>query len=93
MAHLGHSGAPRGNEASFSEEMCQNHCSVVQKQGSRNSAADPADPADPAEMGTAAQNRPWVPHAGGQDDGSLNKLPQTIFLCLKLNTAIRDHIK
>ena len=40
MAHLGHSGAPRGNEASFSEEMCLNHCSVVQKQGSRNSAAD-----------------------------------------------------
>ena len=23
-------------------------------------------------MGTAAQNRPWVPHAGGQDDGSLH---------------------
>ena len=21
-------------------------------------------------------NRPWVPHAGGQDDGSLHKLPQ-----------------
>ena len=33
-------------------------------------------PADLPEMGTAAQNRPWVPHAGGQDDGSLNKLPQ-----------------
>ena len=25
----------------------------------------------------AVQNRPWVPHAGGQDDGSLHKLPQT----------------
>ena len=25
------------------------------------------------------QNRPWVPHAGGQDYGSLNKLPQIIF--------------
>ena len=24
----------------------------------------------------ARQNRPWVPHAGGQDDGSLHKLPQ-----------------
>ena len=84
MAHLGHSGAPRGNEASFSEEMCQNHCSVVQKQGSWNSAADLPDPPDPAdlpdppEMGTTVQNRPWVPHAGGQDDGSLNKLPQII---------------
>ena len=24
----------------------------------------------------ARQNRPWVPHAGEQDDGSLHKLPQ-----------------
>ena len=78
MAHLGHSGAPRGNEASFSEEMCQNHCSVVQKQGSRNSAPDLPDLPDLPEMGTAAQNRPWVTHAGGQDDGSLNKLPRII---------------
>ena len=22
------------------------------------------------------RNQPWVPHAGGQDDGSLHKLPQ-----------------
>ena len=30
-----------------------------------------------AETHPAEQNRPWVPHAGGQDDGSLHKLPQT----------------
>ena len=29
-----------------------------------------------AETQHSVQNRPWVPHAGGQDDGSLNKLPQ-----------------
>ena len=29
-----------------------------------------------AETHPAEQNRPWVPHAGGQDDGSLHKLPQ-----------------
>ena len=31
-----------------------------------------------AETHPAEQNRPWVPHAGGQDDGSLHKLPQII---------------
>ena len=31
---------------------------------------------DPAETQHAVRNRPWVPHAGGQDDGSLHKLPQ-----------------
>ena len=30
----------------------------------------------PAETQPAEKNRPWVPHAGGQDDGSLHKLPQ-----------------
>ena len=30
----------------------------------------------PAETQHPVQNRPWVPHAGGQDDGSLHKLPQ-----------------
>ena len=43
---------------------------------SRNSEADPADPADPPETQHPVQNPPWVPHAGGQDDGSLHKLPQ-----------------
>ena len=33
---------------------------------------------DPPETQHFGQNRPWVPHAGGQDDGSLHKLPQTI---------------
>ena len=37
---------------------------------SRNSEADPPDPADPPETQHAVRNRPWVPHAGGQDDGS-----------------------
>ena len=35
----------------------------------------------------AGQNRPWVPHAGGQDDGSLHKLPQNIFV-----TAFKGNI-
>ena len=31
----------------------------------------------------ARQNRPWVPHAGGQDDGSLHELPQLgLFLAI-----------
>ena len=29
----------------------------------------------PAETQHAVQNRPWVPHAGGQDDGSLTQTP------------------
>ena len=32
----------------------------------------------PPETQHPVQNRPWVPHAGGQDYGSLNKLPQNI---------------
>ena len=36
----------------------------------------PPDPADPPETRHSQQNRPWVPHAGEQDDGSLHKLPQ-----------------
>ena len=31
---------------------------------------------DLPETGPAEQNRPYVPRAGGQDDGSLPKLPQ-----------------
>ena len=43
------------------------------KWASRNSEAfEPFE----AEMQHPVQNRPWVPHAGGQDDGSLHKLPQ-----------------
>ena len=40
---------------------------------SRNSVPDPPDP---AETQHPVRNRPWVPRAGGQDDGSLHKLPQ-----------------
>ena len=36
----------------------------------------PRFPVFPAETQHAVRNRPWVPHAGGQDDGSLHKLPQ-----------------
>ena len=32
----------------------------------------------PPETQHLVRNRPWVPHAGGQDDGSLHKLPQII---------------
>ena len=43
---------------------------------SRNSEADLPFPPFPAETQHPVRNRPWVPHAGGQDDGSLHKLPQ-----------------
>ena len=33
----------------------------------------------PPETQHPVQNRPWVPHAGGQDDGSLHKLPQIMY--------------
>ena len=36
----------------------------------------------PAETQHPLQNRPWVPRAGGQDYGSLHKLPQIIFTIL-----------
>ena len=42
---------------------------------------DPLLSTDLAETQHAVQNRPWVPHAGGQDDGSLHKLPQTSVTC------------
>ena len=66
-----------GNGSPFSGKKCQNHDTVVYFVASRNSEADPADPPDPpdpAETQHPVQNPPWVPHAGGQDDGSLHKL-------------------
>ena len=68
----------------LSEQMLLNHHACAQKQASRNSVPDPpdppdpADPADPPETQHPVRNRPWVPHAGGQDYGSLHKLPQII---------------
>ena len=56
--------------------MCLKYRACAENLASRNSPADPADPPDPAETGPAEQNRPYVPRAGGQDDGSLPKLPQ-----------------
>ena len=44
---------------------------------------------NPAETQHFRQNRPWVPHAGGQDDGSLHKLPQMIWAELKIDTQDR----
>ena len=44
-----------------------------------NTAADPPDPADPAdppEMEHELRLATYQQRAGGQDDGSLNKLPQ-----------------
>ena len=67
------------NGASFSEQMWLKYRACAQKLTARNSEADPADLPDlpdPAETQHPVQNRPWVPHAGGQDDGSLHKLPQ-----------------
>ena len=54
----------------FSGKKCQNHCTILNFWASRNSEADPPDPPDPPETQHGQQNRPWVPHAGGQDDGS-----------------------
>ena len=65
-----------------SQQMCLNHYACAQNLASGNSPPDPADPADPLylpETGPAEQNRPSIPRAGGQDDGSLPKLPQIIF--------------
>ena len=72
--------------------MCHNH-TVLQHSGApRNSEPDPADP---AETQHAVRNRHWVPHAGGQDDGSLHKLPQIKkqarnALCLLLDMTFRS---
>ena len=56
--------------------MCQNHSTVLNFWASRNSEPDLADLAGPPETQHAVQNRPWVPHARRQDDGSLHKLLQ-----------------
>ena len=58
-----------------SGKKCQNHCKNKHLRASRNSEAEPPDP---PKTQHPVQNRPWVPHAGGQDYGSLHKLPQII---------------
>ena len=45
---------------------------------------------DPPETQHPVQNRPWVPHAGGQDDGSLHKLPQIIPYLILMYTHINN---
>ena len=57
-----------GFQGVLSEQMCLKYRACAENLASRNS---PPDPADPAETGPAEQNRPYVPRAGGQDDGSL----------------------
>ena len=57
--------------------MCLKYHACAQNLASGSSPPDPPDPPDPPEVSHSRQNRPWVPHAGGQDDGSLHKLPQT----------------
>ena len=56
--------------------MCLKYRACAENLASRNSSADPPDLPDLPETGPAEQNRPYVPRAGGQDDGSLPKLPQ-----------------
>ena len=51
-----------------SQQMCLNHNACAQNLASGSS---PPDPPDPAETGPAEQNRPSIPRAEGQDDGSL----------------------
>ena len=63
--------------------MCQNHERGASKWLPRNSEPDPADPADPAETQHAVRNQPWVPHAGGQDYGSLQKLLKLLKSAMK----------
>ena len=41
-----------------------------------DTSADPPDPPDPAEMEHELRLATHQQHAGGQDDVSLNKLPQ-----------------
>ena len=45
-----------------------------------NTPADPPDPADPPEMEHELRLATHQQRAGGQDDGSLNKLPQIIYI-------------
>ena len=56
--------------------MCLKYRACAENLASRNSSADLP------ETGPAEQNRPYVPRAGGQDDGSLPKLPQIIIIFL-----------
>ena len=46
-------------------------------------SADPPDIPDPAEMERELRRATHQQRAGGQDDGSLNKLPQ-IIVCLRM---------
>ena len=62
-----------GFQGVLSEQMCLKYRACAENLATRNS---PADQSFPAETGLAEQNRPYVPRAGGQDDGSLPKLPQ-----------------
>ena len=54
-----------------SQQMCLKYHACAQNLASGNSPADPPDPADLPETGPAEQNRPSIPRAGVQDDGSL----------------------
>ena len=40
-------------------------------------------------MSHSRQNRPWVPHAGEQDDGSLHKLPQIMVVAQGNNAKLK----
>ena len=48
--------------------------------GASADPADPADPPDPPEMEHELRLATHQQRAGGQDDGSLNKLPQIIIV-------------
>ena len=79
---MGAHGGFLRNGYPFSRKMCPNHSTIINFEAPRNSEADPADPAFSAfspETQPAVRNRPWVPRAGGQDYGSLHKLPQITF--------------
>ena len=71
--------------------MCLKYHACAQNLASGSSPPEPPDPADPAdppdlpETGPAEQNRPSIPRAGGQDDGSLPKL-------LQINVLIYESI-
>ena len=62
----------------FSEQMLLNHNACAQNLASWNSPPDPPDPPDPPEMqSSGAGHTLGSTRAGGQDDGSWHKLPQT----------------
>ena len=89
----GDSGGLAQNGVKFCAEMCKIRTTIITFGASRNSEPDPflstgsRATSQRRKRSQAGQNRPWVSHAGGQDEGSLHKLPQIIYQ----NKVLRCH--